>query len=69
VDVDGIVYPAGTVLEEFASGWHVAPDILEDVILYRAALVAGMYLRAKYENAHATNDVEFCCNIFRHIEV
>ena len=67
VDVDGIAYPAGTVLEEFGTNFYVAPDVLEDIILYEASMPAGMYIRIKYTSTGTTN-VEFMSNLYRHIK-
>lgn len=67
VDVDGIAYPAGTVLEEFATNWYVMGDTHSTLILYKAKLVAGMYIRVVYTSTGATN-VDFVCNVFRHLD-
>lgn len=66
VDKDGLVYPAGTVLEEFASDIYVMPDTLNRTVLYKAKLPAGMYLRVVYKSTGST-DVKIVCNIFRHL--
>ncbi len=66
VDVDGIAYPAGTVLEEFGTDVYVMPNTLNRIILYKAKLIVGMYLRLKY-NSIGTTDVKIACNIFRHL--
>ena len=56
------------VVEQFGDGWYVAPNSLEDIILYKAALLTGLYIRASYTNTHASNDVSFFCNLFRHLD-
>jgi hypothetical protein len=66
VDIDGIVYPAGTVLEEFGSAYYVMPDSHVTTLLYKAKLIAGMYIRIVYTSVGATN-VKFVCNLFRHL--
>ena len=67
VDVDGLVYPAGTVLEEFATGWPVMPDTNNDILLYKAKMIPGFYIRIKYESVSTTTDVKLACGIYRHI--
>lgn len=62
-DANGVL-----VVEEFGNSWYVAPNKLEDIVLYKAALLPGLYLRVKYDNIHATQDTEFFVNIFRHID-
>lgn len=66
VDVDGISYPAGTVLEEFGTNVYVMPNAINKVVLYKAKLIVGMYLRLKYTSTGST-DVKIACNIFRHL--
>jgi len=67
VDVDAIVYPADTILEQFGDTFYAAPDTLEDIILYESAIVPNMYIRIIYTST-GTTDVEFMSNIFRHIK-
>jgi len=67
VDVDGIVYPANTVLEEFGNAFYVAPNTLEDIILYESTIVPNMYVRIIYTSIGGTN-VDFICNLFRHVK-
>ena len=56
------------VVEEFGDSWYVAPNKLEDIILYKARLFPGLYVRVVYDNTHATQDTQFFVNIFRHID-
>lgn len=65
VDVDGLTYPAGTILEEFGHV-YVIPDKEIKIILYKAKMPAGMYIRVKYESIGSTN-VKIICNLFRHL--
>ena len=67
VDKDGLVYPAGTILEEFGKDWKIFPDTLTTVKLYKAKLIVGMYIRVKYTSTSTTTDPRFVCNIFRHL--
>ena len=57
-----------TLIEEFGDGWYVAPDKLEDIILYRSGIVPGIFLRVKYTSVGTTSDVEFFMNLYRHLE-
>jgi hypothetical protein len=56
------------VVEQFGDPWHVAPNSLEDIILYKAILVPGLHIRVIYTNVDANNTVDFFVNLFRHIE-
>jgi hypothetical protein len=67
VDVDGLVYPAGTVLEEFADIFVVSDEMV-DIRLYKAKLIPGMYVRLQYvSHASATQNPTIVCNMFRHM--
>lgn len=55
------------VAEEFGTEWFIMPDAPVELILYRSAIVPGLYLRLKYKNTHATNSVDFSVNLFRHL--
>jgi len=67
VDKDGLVYPAGTVLEEFGDNWFVGPNILEDIRLFKSLIYPGFYIRVKYTSTGGT-DVKFMCNMFRFVK-
>ena len=67
VDKDGILYPAGTVVEEFATGLYVIPDQRDAFILYKAKLVPGLYIRVVYTSTGASN-VDLICNLMRHLK-
>jgi hypothetical protein len=67
VDRDGIVYPAGTVLEEFAKDWGVVPDTRDTIRLFKSSLVPNMYIRTLYTNTGGSA-VHFICNLFRFIK-
>ena len=67
VDKDNILgMGAGTVLDEFISGYYVPMDgNLEVRLPYPARIVAGLYLRLKYTSTHS----EGCtlkCNLYLH---
>lgn len=57
------------IVEEFGTNWYVAPNKMEDIILYKAKLYPGLCLRVKFQNIHASNDVEFFINLFRHLDI
>lgn len=66
VDKDGLAYPAGTVLEEFATNFYVMPSLPNRILLYKGKLIVGLYLRIVYVSTGAT-DVNLVSNIFRHL--
>lgn len=68
VDKDGLVYPAGTVLDEFGSEWGVVPDQFIDLQLYKAKLISGFYLRLVYHSVGTTENIKFICNLYRHLD-
>ena len=69
VDVNNILgYGAGVVLDEFGKDWYVAPDILNKIVLYKAHLIAGLFIRVVYTSTGTTNDVKLVCNLFRHMD-
>lgn len=68
VDKDGLVYPAGTVLDEFGSSWGVVPDYNTTIRLYKAKLIPGMYIRVAYTSTSTTTDPHIMCNLFRHMD-
>lgn len=67
VDKDGLVYPAGTLLEEFGDTWYVVPNSPVGIRLFKSAIVPGMYIRIKYTSTGGTN-VKFVGNLFRFIK-
>ena len=68
VDKDGLVYPAGTILDEFGTDWNISPDTLEDIRLFKSKVYPGFYLRVKYTSVGTVNDVKFMCNLFRFVK-
>jgi hypothetical protein len=68
VDVDGIMAPAGTVLDTFGEKWFVASDKQDQqtvILPYPARIYAGLYIRISYKSNGLT-DVSVQCNLFRH---
>lgn len=69
VDVDGVVYPAGTVLDEFATDWNIASDTQRQgpyILPYPALIYSWMYIRVVYNSTGTVNDVKFKANLFLH---
>jgi hypothetical protein len=54
------------VVEEFGEDWYMIPDALEHLMLYKAAIVPGLYIRMKYTSTGSTN-VDIVVNLFRHL--
>ncbi len=71
VDVSGILAPAGTVLNEFATDWNIHPT--EDNSQrpgYPAKILAGLFIRIKLNNPSA-NAIQVYGNLrlHEHVEV
>ena len=61
IDKDGVYYPAGTVLNQFVTGWYVATDVQTQRGMeapYPAKLLQGLYIRLIY---HSTGLVDVKC--------
>ena len=68
VDVDGIVYPAGSVLAQFVTNWYVVTDDQRQISMdvnYPAKIIAGLYLRVVYKSTGST-DVGVAGNYMLH---
>ena len=68
-DKDGIIAPAGTVLNQFCTNWAVVPDQCTQgdlVFSYVARVYAGLWIRVKYHST-GTEDVAVKINMFTHI--
>lgn len=68
VDKDGVTYPAGTVVEEFAKDWRIIPNKDKTIRLYKARLIPDMYIRVIYDSTGSTDNVHFICNLLRHLD-
>jgi hypothetical protein len=55
VDKDGIMAPAGTVLDQFAYGWNIYPNS-ENAKRpgYPARIYSGLYIRVRFDNPSAS---------------
>lgn len=62
-----VVHPSLGVLDEFATGFYVAPNTKDTILLYRARLYPGTTIRIVYTSTGAS-DVNFMCNLFRHMD-
>lgn len=56
------------VVEEFGTNWYMVPNVMEDLMLYKAQIIPGLYLRMKYTSVGTTNDVKLVVNLFRHMD-
>lgn len=68
VDKDGIMAPAGTVLDEFGKDWNVSDETQsqgEVSVSYPALIITGLYIRIVYKSTGAT-DVLMRVNLFLH---
>lgn len=69
VDVDGVYYPAGTVLRQFVTDWNVADDVqIQGGIVvagYPAKILSGLYIRLIYHSTCGT-DVNVAVNYLLH---
>ncbi len=68
VDRDGVYYPAGTLLDEFATDWNIDPSIIaqrQEKTEYPASLLTGMVVRVKYTSTGGT-DVKVRVNLYLH---
>lgn len=55
------------VVEEFGDAWAMMPNQKNNLSLYKAAVVPGLYIRLKYVSTGNTN-VNLVVNLFRHMD-
>lgn len=67
VDVDGVYYPAGTVLDKFADGFYMFTGEKSELREHKADLVTDLYIRAHVNNV-GNQSVTFICNLLRYID-
>lgn len=69
VDIDNITgYGAGVILDQFITNYYVnvSSSMQNEILLdYPAKIIAGLYLRLKY-NSVGTNNVAIGCNLYLH---
>lgn len=69
VDKDGIAYPSGTVLDEFASDWQITTDSQRQgpyILPYPALVYSWMYVRVVYVSTGSGSDPVLKANLFMH---
>ena len=69
VDVDGVSFPANTVLDQYGDGWNVDSSRESqgrESMVYAAQVAVGLYLRLVYTSTCATNDVKVKVNYYLH---
>lgn len=54
------------IIEDFGYDWYMIPNTMEDIMLYKARIIPGMYIRVKYHSI-GTEDVHIIVNLFRHL--
>ena len=55
------------IVEQFGDNWYMMPDKESNLLLYKAKIIPGLYIRVKYTST-GTNDVKLVCNLFRHLD-
>lgn len=69
VDVDGIMAPAGTVLNQFAKDWFFSADTSDqgrEILPYKSTIPAGLYIRIKYTATGLVLPVKVWINYYLH---
>lgn len=69
VDKDGVYYPAGTVLDEYGTDWHVdstAESQGREQLNYAASIAINLYLRIVYTSTCSVLDVKLKANYYLH---
>ena len=57
------------IVEEFGDGWFLVPDSVQDIMLYKARMYPGLYIRVIFTSAAgATVDPMPLFNIYRHLD-
>lgn len=70
VDINNVLgYGPNVVLDEFGKDWYVMPNSSQNIVLYKAKLITGVYIRIKYTSVGTVNNVKLVCNLFRHIDM
>lgn len=55
--------------KKFGKGWYVAPNQLNQIVLFPTYPKQGVRIKLVYENVHATNDVQFFLNLFNFVDI
>jgi hypothetical protein len=56
------------VVEEFGTDWPLIPNYTGDIILYKARLLPGLYIRAVITSTGTVTDPYLTMGIFRHLD-
>lgn len=56
------------VVEEFGTDWPLLPAVRGEIILYKARMYPGLYIRAKITSAGTATDPHVVMGIFRHLD-
>jgi len=69
IDIDGVIYTAGTIVKNYIKKWYVHPNIdsLEIHAEYAGQVPKDLYLRCKYHSTSTTTDVKVAINYRLHI--
>lgn len=68
IDIDGVYYPANTVLSTYVKDWYISPAsnyVSETRIEYPSKIAKDLYFRVKYTSTGGT-DVIVYINLFLH---
>lgn len=69
IDKDGAYFPAGTVLDEYGTDWHIdssSESQGREVMNYAAGVLVNLYLRLVYTSTCNVNDVKVKINYYLH---
>ncbi len=67
LDKDGLIYPAGTVVDSFANSFYMFSDDKAEIREHKADLIPGFYIRASINNI-GNQSITFICNLLRYID-
>ncbi len=56
------------LVEEFGDNFFLVPDVLEDILLYKARLYPNLYIRVVFTSTSTTVDPIVVFNLYRHID-
>jgi hypothetical protein len=72
VDVDGVAYPAGTIIAEYVRSWCIFPNVANEVedVSISSPIPQGFYIRLKYNSdASATVDPKGVINLIGYLDL
>lgn len=56
------------LVEEFGDSFFLIPDVLEDILLYKARLYPNLYIRVIFTSVSTTVDPTVVFNLYRHVD-